>query len=270
MNPLVSSLAAAAAVGLASLLFIPAGPAQAQARSEAEIRQQLLADRAACEARHADEERRRACLREAGAAAQAARQGELAHGQEDFRRNALARCAPLPPGGQREACELRVKGAGTVTGSVEEGGLFRELRIQVPASQAETPMAAPSTAPSTAVPSTAPGTTVVPSTTPPPTVVAPGTTGAPAAPAVGAPGRPTFTPVQPVVPGRTAPAPAAVPASPAAGSGMSGTPGVGAPPASLQVSPPATPVTRTPVAPAPSTPQPVLVVPGSVPAGSAR
>lgn len=249
MKAPVSSLAAAAAVALASALLVPAGPAQAQAqtRSEAEIRQQLLADRAACEARHTDEERLRNCRREAGAAAQAARQGALTHDEESFRRNALARCEPLPPGGQREACQMRVKGAGTVTGSVEEGGLFRELRIQVPASQAD-----------------------MPSTTAPPTVVAPGSAGGPAGPAVGGPGRPTFTPVQPVVPGRAAPASPAVPASPAAGSGMSGAPGAGSPPASLQVSPPATPVTRTPVAPAPSAPRPVIVAPGSVPPGSAR
>ena len=40
--------------------------------------------------------------------------------------NALKRCAPLPDA-LRGDCELRMHGAGTVSGSVEGGGLYREL-----------------------------------------------------------------------------------------------------------------------------------------------
>lgn len=40
--------------------------------------------------------------------------------------NALKRCAPLPDD-LRTDCEARMHGAGTVSGSVEGGGLYREL-----------------------------------------------------------------------------------------------------------------------------------------------
>src|SRR5690606_30073399 len=115
-------------------------------------------------------EDQKTCLREAGAAAQAARQGGLAHEEENYRQNALARCLPLPPE-QREACRMRIQGEGTVRGSVEGGGLYRELRIREPAPQATTP---------------APSTTIVPpsATTPPAVVVpSPGTPAAGPAPA---------------------------------------------------------------------------------------
>ncbi len=281
-----SSLAAAAfAAGLASLLSV-AAPAHAQTPSEAEIRERLLADRAACE-RNRTGDALQNCLREAGAAAQAARQGKLSDDEEErFRQNALARCTPLPPE-QREACRKRIEGAGTVRGSVEAGGLFRELRIieqapQPTTSPAPTPIAPSATPPTATSPTTtAPTTTIVPPTTTAPPVVAPAPV-APAAPAAGTLGRPTFTPVQPIVPGRAAPAPATAPAAPAAApSAPTGAvPAVPSaaptpPPASLQVSPPATPVLQVPVAPPagtvqPSAPQPLLVVPGNAPPETAR
>lgn len=299
MKPFASSLFAAALfAGLASLLPAALSPVHAQTRSETEIREQYLADRAACQSRVSDEARRD-CLREAGAAAQAARQGNLVHDEESYRRNALARCMPLPPE-QREACRMRIEGAGTVRGSVEEGGVYRELRVREPAPQAITPAPAPAptTTPSATIPSTtAPSTITPPATTPPPTtIIAPATatlpivvapdpaapstgmapsTPSPAVPPVGAPGGPTFTPVQPVVPGRPAPAPAAVPADPSAATGGStgGSTFSVAPPPSLQISPPAAPVIQAPSlpsgAPEPSMPQRPLVGPGSVP-GSAR
>jgi len=286
-----TSLAAAALVaGLASL-FSAVAPAHAQTRSEAEIREQYLAERAVCLARYTGEEQKN-CLREAGAAAQAARQGNLGHDEEEerYRQNALARCTPLPPD-QREACRMRIEGAGTVRGSVEGGGLYRELRTIEPAPQATTaPVLSP--APTTTV---VPPTTTVPPvvapaappvaapapTTPPAVAPAPAT---PAAPAAGTPGGPTFTPVQPVVPGRAVAAPTPAPTAPAAaapvgttGAMPGGTADAGSPPApaSLQISPPATPVLQVPVAPAagavqPSAPEPLLVAPGNAPPESAR
>lgn len=255
MKPFASTLAfAAVAIGLASLLSAAMPPAQAQTRGEAGIREQYLADRAACLGR-ATEEGRQTCLREAGAAAQAARQGNLVHDEESYRRNALARCMPLPPE-QREACRMRIEGAGTVRGSVEEGGLYRELRVREPA----------------------PPTVAAPDPAAPSTSVAPATS-SPALPPVGAPGGPTFTPVQPVVPGRPAPEPAAVPADPSAATGATASSGIGGspfsapPPPSLQISPPASPVLQAPAlpsgAPEPSMPPRPLTGPGSVP-GSAQ
>ncbi|RYF81264.1 MAG: hypothetical protein EOO29_11095 [Comamonadaceae bacterium] len=67
-----------------------------------------------------------ACAREAGAARQAARQGQLTS-VPDYTANALARCAAHAPV-ERSACEARITGAGqsSVQGSVMGGGVIRE------------------------------------------------------------------------------------------------------------------------------------------------
>lgn len=77
--------------------------------------------------------------REAAAAAQAKRQGKLpTKGEEQYQKNALARCQRQPEGTAREACEKRVLGTGDTTtrGSVEGGGKLRTNTMQVPASEA--------------------------------------------------------------------------------------------------------------------------------------
>jgi hypothetical protein len=79
-----------------------------------------------------DKEARAACVREAGAAKQAARRGQLMESNADFEKNRLARCGYVPAA-DREDCERRARGEGTVTGSVEGGGIYRELRTTVPA-----------------------------------------------------------------------------------------------------------------------------------------
>lgn len=295
MKPFASSLAVAALVGaMAGLLSALAPPAIAQTKSDAEIRQQYLAERAAC-LRGRTGEDQQTCLREAGAAAQAARQGKLLEGErENYRSNALARCAPLPPE-QREACRMRIEGAGTVTGSVEEGGLFRELRIQVPASEAASTTAPssaappPAAAPSPAAPASstttapAPATTVVPASPATAPVVVPGAAStAPAAStpsatgSSGIPGGPTFTPVQPAIPGRS------VPSAPRSSAPPAPSTTEAASSRSLQITPPTNPVMQVPAspptyspqpalaAPVPAAPEPALVTPGSVPPGGAR
>lgn len=84
------------------------------------------ADRAACE-RLADDQARAACVRELAAARAQARHGGLDDGGADYRANALARCDRLPPDDRRD-CVARITGSGTVSGSVEGGGLLREYR----------------------------------------------------------------------------------------------------------------------------------------------
>jgi hypothetical protein len=76
---------------------------------------------------------RAACIREAGAARQAAARGQLTSAP-DYRQNALARCQLQPPA-DRGACEQRVLGTGRteVEGSVLGGGLIRETVTPVPA-----------------------------------------------------------------------------------------------------------------------------------------
>jgi hypothetical protein len=69
------------------------------------------------------------CLREAGAALAQARHGGLDDGAMPYRRNALQRCEPLPDD-DRLACQARMLGMGTTTGSVAGGGILRELVVR--------------------------------------------------------------------------------------------------------------------------------------------
>lgn len=75
---------------------------------------------------------RASCIREAGAARQAAAQGQLT-GAPDYTQNALARCQPQPPS-DRLACEQRVLGTGDtgIQGSVLGGGVIRETVTPLP------------------------------------------------------------------------------------------------------------------------------------------
>lgn len=66
------------------------------------------------------------CLEEALNAHDALRRGELARQGENYTANALARCEPLL-GEYRVACEARVMGFGSTSGSVAGGGLLREV-----------------------------------------------------------------------------------------------------------------------------------------------
>jgi hypothetical protein len=73
---------------------------------------------------------RAACIREAGAARQAAAQGGLTSAP-DYRANALARCGLQQQPDDRAACEARVLGSSgntqaSVDGSVMGGGVIRE------------------------------------------------------------------------------------------------------------------------------------------------
>ena len=77
-----------------------------------------------------------ACQRERAAAAQAKSQGQLTtKGDEQYQKNALARCQNQPEGAARDACVKRATGEGdtTVRGSVEGGGKMRSNTMEVPA-----------------------------------------------------------------------------------------------------------------------------------------
>jgi hypothetical protein len=67
------------------------------------------------------------CLKEAGAARDAALHQQLDEGNASFEANALRRCAALPPDDKRD-CESRIDGEGLVSGSVRDGGLLRETK----------------------------------------------------------------------------------------------------------------------------------------------
>lgn len=66
------------------------------------------------------------CLREAEAAHAQALRADLDDGAVDYVRNANRRCDRLPLE-LHQACTARMAGAGTVSGSVAAGGIYREL-----------------------------------------------------------------------------------------------------------------------------------------------
>lgn len=109
--------------GLGVLLGVSVLAAGTQGRSAA--RAQYLQDRAACNAGQSNEDRT-TCLKEAGAALQAARSGELTSASPAvYRRNALLRCNEQPADA-REACMARMQNP--AQGSVSGGGLLFEAR----------------------------------------------------------------------------------------------------------------------------------------------
>jgi hypothetical protein len=108
---------------LGLLLGVSALAAGAQGKSAAQA--QYLQDRAACNAGQSNEDRA-TCLKEAGAALQAARSGELTSaGPAVYQRNALLRCNEQPVDA-REACMARMQNP--AQGSVSGGGLLFEAR----------------------------------------------------------------------------------------------------------------------------------------------
>ena len=82
-------------------------------------------DRAACMSGQTSQDRA-TCLREASAALQEAKRGNLNDGQSEFERNRLLRCEKQPPE-DRQDCVRRMSSEARVSGSVEGGGVLREL-----------------------------------------------------------------------------------------------------------------------------------------------
>ncbi len=107
----------AAFCGLGALLF--AGSALAETPAQTYQR-----ERAACLSGQSSQDRT-TCLKEAAAALVEARRGGLspASGADAERCNALV-------GVERAACVARMHGAGKVSGSVEGGGVLRELTVR--------------------------------------------------------------------------------------------------------------------------------------------
>jgi len=111
--------------------MLVAGMAAAAGGKVSEAQARYQQDRAACISGQSHQDRA-TCLREAGAALQEAKRGRIDDGQSSYEQNRLVRCDRLPAG-DREDCLRRMHGEGTVSGSVESGGIYRELRTTVPA-----------------------------------------------------------------------------------------------------------------------------------------
>lgn len=70
------------------------------------------------------------CLQEARNAQADRKRGALEHADEQYQANARARCNALA-GEDKAACEARMMGYGTVSGSVAGGGVLREVETVV-------------------------------------------------------------------------------------------------------------------------------------------
>lgn len=108
----------------AGIAFQGASAAHAARGEMAEAQARYQQDRAACLSGQTNQDRA-TCLKEAGAALAEARRGGLTDGQGQLRKNAKDRCGVLA-GAERTDCLARMSGEGTVSGSVEGGGILRE------------------------------------------------------------------------------------------------------------------------------------------------
>lgn len=118
---------ACATLGLAALLApLAATAATAATRAErAELRALHQSELAACKSGQTGQERS-ACVREAHASYAQAQRGSLTKADAPYAANARQRCDALP-GADKADCLARMSGHGTVSGSVESGGMLREL-----------------------------------------------------------------------------------------------------------------------------------------------
>jgi hypothetical protein len=125
-----STVRVAAALSLSALLAPFALAAPSVDRAAIEDRYRL--DRSACAAQQ-DPSSRQACLREAGAVRQDALRGNAGDNTTpgDWRRNALARCQAHQDPLDRSVCERRMLGEGETQGSVEGGGVLRQITTTV-------------------------------------------------------------------------------------------------------------------------------------------
>ena len=106
-----------------------AGPAAATPLSDAQERYKQ--ERAVCMNGTSNQDRA-TCLKEAGAAWQEARRGNLSTaGDASLVRNSLNRCDALPAQ-DRDDGTLRMQ-LGTASGSAQQGGILRQLERAVPA-----------------------------------------------------------------------------------------------------------------------------------------
>lgn len=124
---------------LSALLLsgLVASPAWAAAKGESsELAARLQQERAACMAK-SDGYDRSVCLQDAIAAHAEAKRRGLDKAPADYRANQLRRCEALP-GNYRRDCIARMNGAGTAIGSVDGGGIYREL-VTIEAGEAPAP-----------------------------------------------------------------------------------------------------------------------------------
>ena len=119
---------------LLALALTPVLPALAAAKPADEAQERFQRERAACLAGTSQQDRA-TCLKEAGAALAEARRHGLTNPAQNAATHQRQRCQALPSA-DRSACLARMSGKGSVSGSVADGGILRELRTPVPAASA--------------------------------------------------------------------------------------------------------------------------------------
>lgn len=126
MNAFSQSSAATAVLATTALLFAAAAGASNLSDAQAQYKQ----ERAVCMSGQSNQDRA-TCLKEAGAALQEARRGNLSTGSDtNLGLNRMVRCEALPVQ-DREDCALRMQ-EGTASGSAQQGGILREHKRTVP------------------------------------------------------------------------------------------------------------------------------------------
>ena len=132
---------------ISAVLSVCAAAAMAVANTpSADIEARYQAERATCMNGSSNQDRS-TCLKEAGAARDEARKGQLSDGDGKLRQNAKQRCDALS-GDEARDCLARMKGKGTTSGSVQGGGILRET-VTRETHTVETPVSAPMPAAST-------------------------------------------------------------------------------------------------------------------------
>jgi hypothetical protein len=121
-----------AAQALICASFCLHAQAQTLAQPQDELTARYQQDLAECEAQQATQDLA-ACRLEARNALAEAKRNLLSDTTANlFEKNQLKRCRVFK-GDDREACEARVRGDGSSTGSVQSGGVLREVTRPVPA-----------------------------------------------------------------------------------------------------------------------------------------
>lgn len=99
--------------------------------SDPDARSRYQSEKAACLNGQSHQDRA-TCLKEAGAALAESRIRKPTPEQANYEQHALIRCNALPAD-DRAACQRRIQGEGSSSGSVEGGGLIRTIVTPVPA-----------------------------------------------------------------------------------------------------------------------------------------
>lgn len=136
---------ACALVALAAAAGLTASNVATAADGNKAVEQRFKQEMAAC-IQMKDRAAEQTCKKEAQAARAEAKNGRLAEHDPDFAANAQARCKGLPMPEQRN-CLARVQGQGVQSGSVQGGGVLRELTVPVSPSATPSNMGNPAASP---------------------------------------------------------------------------------------------------------------------------